>query len=69
VGGVAGSDQTTSSAMTTAAAMMSNLFLSIGFPLFSCHQGYFRRFDGLFLGATNSGNLRGLSRSSSAAHP
>ena len=34
VGGVAGSDQTTSSAMTTAAAMMSNVFLSIGFPLF-----------------------------------
>jgi hypothetical protein len=30
VGGVAGSDQTTSSAMTTAAAMMSNVFLSIG---------------------------------------
>ena len=30
VGGVAGSDQTTSSAMTTTAAMMSNVFLSIG---------------------------------------
>ena len=35
VGGVAGLDQTTSSAMTTAAAMMSNLFLSIGLPRFS----------------------------------
>ena len=33
VGGVAGSDQTTSSAMTTTAAMMSNVFLSIGIPL------------------------------------
>jgi hypothetical protein len=29
VGGVAGSDQTTSSAMTTVAAMMSNVFLSM----------------------------------------
>jgi hypothetical protein len=48
-GGVAGSDQTTSSAMTTAAAMMSNLFLSIGLPWFACLQGYFCRFDGLFL--------------------
>jgi hypothetical protein len=35
VGGVAGSDQTTSSAMTTVAAMMSNVFLSIRIPLFS----------------------------------
>jgi hypothetical protein len=33
VGGVAGSDQTTSSAMTTVAAMMSNVFLSIRIPL------------------------------------
>jgi hypothetical protein len=41
VGGVAGSDQTTSSAMTTAAAMMSNVFLCMGFPLFSYHKGYF----------------------------
>ena len=32
-GGVAGSDQTRSSAMTTAAAMMSNVFLFMGFPL------------------------------------
>ena len=32
VGGVAGSDQTTSSAMTTTAAMMSNVFLFIGGP-------------------------------------
>jgi hypothetical protein len=45
VGGVAGSDQTTSSAMTTAAAMMSNLFLSIGIPLFSCHKVTFCCFD------------------------
>ena len=37
VGGVAGSDQTTSSAMTTVAAMISNVFLSIGLPRFS-HQ-------------------------------
>jgi hypothetical protein len=33
VGGVAGSDQSTSSAMTTVAAMMSNVFLSIRIPL------------------------------------
>jgi hypothetical protein len=33
VGGVAGSDQITSSAMTTVAAMMSNVFLSITIPL------------------------------------
>jgi hypothetical protein len=32
VGGVAGSDQTTSSAMITVAAMMSNVFLSIRIP-------------------------------------
>jgi hypothetical protein len=32
-GGVAGSDQTTSSAMITVAAMMSNVFLSIRIPL------------------------------------
>jgi hypothetical protein len=33
VGGVAGSDQTTSNAMTTVAAMMSNVFLSIRIPV------------------------------------
>jgi len=33
VGGAAGSDQTTSSAMTIVAAMMSNVFLSIRIPL------------------------------------
>ena len=45
VGGVAGSDQTTSSAMTTAAAMMSNLFLSTGLPWFACLHVYFGGFE------------------------
>jgi hypothetical protein len=45
VGDVAGSDQTTSSAMTIVAAMMSNVFLSITMPLFSCHQGLLPSFS------------------------
>jgi hypothetical protein len=59
VGGVAGSDQTTSSAMTTVAAMMSNVFLSIRIPLVFLPSRLLHSFSPLKVFAFDPGRERG----------
>jgi hypothetical protein len=59
VGGVAGSDQTTSSAMTIVAAMMSNVFLSIRIPLVRLPSGLLHSFSPLKVFASDQGREKG----------
>jgi hypothetical protein len=61
-GGVAGSDQTTSSAMTIVAAMMSNVFLSIRIPLVLLPSRLLHSFSPLKVFAFDPGRERGAGR-------